>query len=421
MATAEAHIGDARGLRTLNDRGRHAALAFEEAAALLDLEAWIVQRLRHPEKESTAYLQLRRDSGDVACVPLFEVQHNTMSGSSIGSLSLVPDLQLRDCVAVAMERTWQSALLGLPFGGASYGLVCDPVELSERELIGMVDPLAHHLNPAVSSSAFLFPGRGGCRELMARLFGQIRNANSVLVTGKPECLGGLDVDQFTAEGVAAFVSSALRHAGKASIGARVAIHGFGCLGQAISQRLVREGLRVIALADNSGAVYRPDGLILDDIRARFAREQAMFDYTEAEHISRADLLHVETDVLVLTSGQNELQAESCNSVNARVVVEADWSAVSEAARERLARTGSTLVPWFLATCCALVGSYYEGCSLQILRKAEELLAQTYSVAERIADRVLRYADDSDGSCEAAAYKLAIEKAASCMRSCGRQY
>jgi len=36
-------------------------------------------------------------------------------------------------------------LLGLPFGGASYGLVCDPDELSERELLRLFTCAAQRL------------------------------------------------------------------------------------------------------------------------------------------------------------------------------------------------------------------------------------------------------------------------------------
>src|SRR5664279_1105827 len=90
-----------------------AACAFEEAAAALDLEPWIVERLRHPAQESTAYLQSVRDSGDSICVPFLEVQHNRMSDSTIGSMSMLPDWSSKDCRAMAMERTWQAALLGL--------------------------------------------------------------------------------------------------------------------------------------------------------------------------------------------------------------------------------------------------------------------------------------------------------------------
>ena len=392
-------------------------LAFEETAAVLDLEPWIVQRFRHSIEESTAYLQITRDSGEAVCLPLLVVHHSEMSGCAVGSLSLAPGLQLRDCQVVAMERTWQSALVGLPYGGASFGLVCEPSELSEKELIGMVRPLARRLRHE-SGDVLLFPGRGCCREFLGRLSTEIRDSHTVRLAGKPTALGGLDLSEFAAEGIAALVAETLRQAGKPSIGAKVAIQGFEALGQALSQRLAREGLKVVALSDHSGGIYRADGLILEDIRTRFAHEQMLFGYAEAQRISRADLLQVAADVLVLTSGSNQLREDVSGTVAANLVVEADWNAINEAAREGLQERGIIVAPWFLATCGTLVAAHWEANHHQILGRPEELLSRCYGIVGHIVERVLHCTVENDCSCEQAAYRVAIESAADYRRCCG---
>ena len=71
---------------------RYPSLALEEAAAILDPEPWILDRLRHPAEVSTSYLQIVRDSGDAICIPLFRVRHSELFDTTIGSLSLGPDL-----------------------------------------------------------------------------------------------------------------------------------------------------------------------------------------------------------------------------------------------------------------------------------------------------------------------------------------
>lgn len=110
MASAETYLGERAGIGGV----RCSMLAFEEAAEALDVEPWIVQRLRHLIEECTAHMQIVRDSAEPVCVPYFGVQHNEISGCSAGSLALAPGLQLRDCQAVGMERAWQSALLACP-------------------------------------------------------------------------------------------------------------------------------------------------------------------------------------------------------------------------------------------------------------------------------------------------------------------
>ena len=414
MTSAEIEI-DVRRSRIQNESVSRSMLAFEETASLLDLEPWIVQRLRHPVEETTSYLEVVRDSGDAACLPLVAVRHSEMSGCAAGSLSLASGLQQRDCRVVAMERTWQSALLGLPFGGASYGLICDPAEWSEKELIAIIPALARQLDQRRNGTV-LFPGEGCCRELLGRLAAHLRTGD-VHITGKPDCMGGLDHDVFAAEGIAAVVSGALRHAGRATIGAKVAIQGFGALGLAVSRRLAREGMPIVALSDTSGGIYRADGLILEDVATRFAQEPVLVGYPEAEHISRTELMSVEADVLLLTSGANQLNENNCQGVAAEVIVEADFNAISEDARNTLSGRTS-LAPWFLATCGTLLGSYFEVHASQILQRQEELLTRCYGIVGQVVGRILSAGSEDDRSCEQAAYRLAIEAAASYLRACG---
>jgi glutamate dehydrogenase (NAD(P)+) len=401
----------------LNGWSRHSMLAFEEAAAVLDLEPWIVQRLRYPVHESTAYLQITRDSGDVVCVPFLAVHHNDSMGRTAGSLSLAPGLQLRDCQVVGMERTWQSALLGLPFGGASYGLVFDPSELSERELIALVRPLAHQFSRC-RDNVVLLPGRSCMRELLGRLSAETRDHARIAVTGKPDCLGGLDHSAFAAEGIAATISVALRHMGRPSIGARVAIQGFGELGQALSRRLVREGMKVVALSDQSGAVYRADGLIVSDITHRVAREQVLFGYAEADHVTRAAMMQLDADVLVLTNGSHEVNESNCSSLVASLVVEADYAGISDTAREVLLNKSVLTMPWVLANCGTLLASYFEVYGSEIRNTPEELLNRCYGVTGQAVERVLCHAEKAECYCEQATYRLAIEEAANRLRICG---
>src|SRR5512138_1493831 len=111
-----------------------ATLEFEEAAHGLDLEPWIVQRLRHAEREVTVSLPLVRDNGQAVTITGLRVQHNTGRGPTIGPLRLSAAAHLHQMKAVAMRLTWQCALLDLPFGGASGALVANAQEFTEREL-----------------------------------------------------------------------------------------------------------------------------------------------------------------------------------------------------------------------------------------------------------------------------------------------
>ncbi len=393
-------------------------LAFEETAAALDLESWIVDRFRHPEQESTAYLQLIHDDGDAFCIPLIQIQHSSVCGPMIGSLSIAPDLQMRYCAGIAMERSWQAALLGLPFGGASYGLVCDPNELSERELVRLLGLAGRQLDKFLTPDSLLFPGRGCQRELIAKLFAGMRSSRDVNVTGKPGCLGGLNHDQFAAEGIAAMISAALRHAGKSPEGATVVIQGFGPTGQAVSRRLADEGLTIIGLSDSSGGLYRSDGFILDDILAQFEREPLLFSYAEAEHITRAELLHIGADVLVVSAGAHEIDDNSWNAVPAQLIVEADWNAVTSSAVRKMEAGGRLVIPWLLASAGSVLASCFEGRNLQILCSPKELLSRTHACFTETMANIFAYLAVNQCSFHEATLRIAIERAAERLRAAG---
>ena len=418
MAPTALHSPELRNYEALDDPARYPALAFEEAAAALDLEPRFLDRLRHPVEESTSYLQLLRDSGDAACVPFLQVQHSAAWGAAIGSLSLLPDLAMRTCEVIAMERTWQAALLELPFGGASYGLVCDPDQLSERELMRLLGLAAHQLHRSGARPAVLFPGRGCCGEFMAKLFAESRTNRYVVVAGKPACLGGLNTDQFVAEGIVGIVLQTLASSDRAAKDAKLAVQGFGSLGKAVSERLASEGLAIVGLSDSSGAVYRADGLILSDILEQVRHQDVLFGYREAEPISRAELLKTNADVLVLTSGSGEIHANNYSTISAPTIIEAEWGGVTPGAKQKLATTRIGVVPWMVANAGALLGAYFESREEQVVCDSSVLLAKTRAAVQQLCSKISVAAGGKQTTLDHAARQLAVEHVAEYLRLCG---
>jgi glutamate dehydrogenase (NAD(P)+) len=417
MATSTLHAADRDVSRKADERRQSSSLAWEEAAVRLDLEQWIVDRLRHPVETSTSYLQLLRDSGSALCLPLLKVRHADRFSSAIGSLSFAADVQLRDCEAFAADRTWQAALLGLPCDGVSYSVVCDEDELSERETFRLLDLVARQLNRPQAAGSILFPGRGCRREFMGKLFGAMQSNRDVAVTGKPDCLGGLNLNDFAAEGIAAIVSPALLRKGQRIQGAKVAVEGFRALGQAISQRLARDGLRLVALSDNSGGIYRADGLILPDVNSQINREQVLFGYSQAERISRAEVLRREVDALILTAGSDEINPDNCGGIQAPIVIEADWNAVTPAAKPMLSARDTTVVPWVLSSAGMLIGAWFESHNANILAGKQELLTKIHTTLEKAFTEVCDYAEINNLSMDEAAIQIGLERAADCERAC----
>lgn len=110
----------------------------EAAARQLDLEAWVVQRLKHPEREITVNLPLTRDDGSTLNVTGYRVQNSRTAGPSIGPVWLSSGVALGELRVLAAEITLQAALAGLRHGGAAGAIVVDADQLSEREMRHLV-------------------------------------------------------------------------------------------------------------------------------------------------------------------------------------------------------------------------------------------------------------------------------------------
>ncbi len=218
-------------------------LELEEAARVLDLEDWVVERLRHPQREITANLVLVRDNGQALNVTAFRVQHSRARGPVLGGVRFSPHTQLSETRALAMNMTWQCALLDVPFGGAAGAVVCDPAKLSERELRRLskdyVEALRGTLGPETD---VLMEDLGSNPQVLAwMLDAHARSAGRLepgAVAGKPGVLFGLpDHADAAAQGLFDTLAMAVEESGRKLAGLRIALQGMGRTGSALARLL----------------------------------------------------------------------------------------------------------------------------------------------------------------------------------------
>ena len=107
---------------------------FDNAIKHLELKRGIVEYLRYPKRELTVNFPVRMDDGSVKIFTGYRVHHNTVLGPTKGGIRYHPDVTLDEVRALAMWMTWKCAVVGLPYGGAKGGVVCNPKELSLQEL-----------------------------------------------------------------------------------------------------------------------------------------------------------------------------------------------------------------------------------------------------------------------------------------------
>src|SRR5438309_4645961 len=99
---------------------------FDATADALGLDDALRAVLREIKRELVVHFPVEFDDGTFRVFTGFRVQHNLARGPAKGGLRYHPGMTLDDTRALAMNMTWKSAVVGLPFGGAKGGVICDP-------------------------------------------------------------------------------------------------------------------------------------------------------------------------------------------------------------------------------------------------------------------------------------------------------
>src|SRR2546428_8576208 len=186
---------------------------------MFDIHQNLVNVLSGCKKAVEVSVPVGMDDGSTSVFQGYRVTHNVARGPSKGGIRYHPDVTLDEVKALAMWMTWKCALMGIPFGGAKGGVVCDPKRLSRGELERMTrrytSEIINEIGPAKDIPA---PGVGTDARVMAWMFDtySMNKGHSVLgvVTGKPLQIGGsLGREEATAPGALYCIQQAVRKHG----------------------------------------------------------------------------------------------------------------------------------------------------------------------------------------------------------------
>ena len=305
------------------------------------------------------------DDGTVGVFAGFRVTHNIARGPSKGGIRYHPDVTLDEVRSLAMWMTWKCALMGVPFGGAKGGVVCDPKRLSRGELEGLTrrytTEIINEIGPERDIPA---PDVGTDARVMAWIFDtySMNKGHSVLgvVTGKPLSIGGsLGREEATARGALYVIAQALAEDDQGLAGQRIAIQGCGNVGAHLARLVTDEGALVVALSDSSGGLHAPNGLDVASVLAHKSEHGTLEGYAAADAISNDELLLLPCDVLAPCALEQVIHAGNAAGVRARLVAEGANGPITPAADEILEDAGVVVLPDVLANAGGVVVSYFE--------------------------------------------------------------
>ncbi len=335
---------------------------FDRAAQILDLDPGMASMLRSCKRELTVNFPVKMDNGEVRRFTGYRVHHNTARGPTKGGIRYSPHVDLDEVRALAMWMTWKCAVVNIPYGGAKGGVVCNPKELSPRELEGLTRRYTTEITPFISPEGDIpAPDMGTNPQIMAWMMDtySMHRGYSVpaIVTGKPVNIGG-SAGRFeaTGRGIMFVVREAYRTFGWRFEGIRVVVQGFGNVGAITAQTAHEMGCKVIAVSDIEGGIYNPNGLDIPRLR-RFSRTVQEFD--GGEKISNAELLTLPCDVLVPAARENQITAANAGNIRARVIAEGANGPTTPEADEILMANNVLVIPDILCNAGGVIVSYFE--------------------------------------------------------------
>ena len=398
----------------------HVAVAqFDEAAERLGLSQPLRAILRKPKRELIVNFPVRMDNGDVEMFTGYRVQHNINRGPAKGGIRFSPEVSLDEVRALAMWMTWKCAVVGIPFGGAKGGVICDPHKLSSTELERLTRRYATEISILIGPDSDIpAPDMNTNPQVMAWIMDtySMHSGYSVpaVITGKPLAIGGSEGRlEATARGVQVVTLEAMLKLGMTPDTCSVVIQGFGNVGS-ISARLMHElGCKVVGLSDISGGVYNAKGINVS--RAlRYSNEHgSLRGLPDTEAVTNTELLELPCDVLIPAALENQLTGRNASRVKARLIIEAANGPTTPDADRIFADRGITVVPDIVANAGGVTVSYFEWVQdLQRFFWAEdEINHRLESIMTRAFHAVQRKAEEQETNLRIGAYLLAVARVA----------
>ena len=405
---------------------RMAIAQFEQGLQHADVEEFVAERLRYPERAVMMSVPVRLDDGSLRVLPGYRVQHSTVLGPTKGGLRYDPHVSLGECAALAMWMTWKCALLKIPYGGAKGGIRCNPRDMSSDELQRMTRRYTIELRPVIGPEEDIpAPDMATNEQTMAWIMDTYSmvegHAVPEIVTGKPISIGGsVFRREATGAGVVTVIERACGRLGWDLSKQRCIVQGFGNVGGVAARELMARGATVMAVSDISGGAYSEQGLDLAALEAWIKEHGALDGYPEAEHVSNSDLLEIPCDILVLAALEDQVTAENAGRLETRMVAEGANGPTTVEADAILADRGIIVLPDILTNAGGVTVSYFEWVQDlgrlfwsrdEIRRKLDDKLGDAF-------DRVWLLADDLQITPRQAALVAAIREVAGALTARG---
>ena len=407
------------GLNTTDTVLKTALWNVEQTAQRLNLNPDLARRIIEPKEQIRMVIHPQVSNGEMLHALVFLVRHNDVLGPAKGGIRMTPSVSLDEVTGLAMEMTWKTSLIGVPFGGGKSGICYDPAQLKPTEKEVLIRAFARgvrrHIGPELYVPA---PDMGTNEHDMGHISDCISYSEGTsipggcFVTGKPLVIGGIvGRREATGNGVVATITAACKHLNLDLSKLRVAVQGFGNVGSVAALAIAQRGATVVAASDIAGGTFRENGLDVQKLAAHVAKTGGVNGFAGGEDVSLDDVLEADCDVLIPAAGGSAITEKNAPRIRATLIAEGANAPLTPAADEILNDGGVFIIPDILCNAGGVFVSY-----LEYAQETQRDQMTRDDVEKRLNDRmtstfeqVYEHARQTGGSMRNAAMDIAVTR------------
>ncbi len=385
----------------------------------LDLGEGVYNLLKDPMRVIEVAVPVRMDDDRIETFIGYRSQHTDATGPTKGGIRFHPSVSVDEVKGLSMWMTFKTAVMGLPYGGAKGGVICDPQQMSERELEelsrGYIRRLAPMMGPEVDIPA---PDVNTSSQIMGWMldeFDRVRGQHLPgFITGKPLVLGGSEGrNSATGRGVVFTIAAAARRIGLDLKEATAAIQGFGNVGSYTAHYLDQAGTKVVAVEDVRGGAYNPKGLDVPKLLQYVAEHRTVSGFPGSEPIDTKQLFGLDVDILVPAALENQIDEANARLVKAKIIAEAANGPTTPEGDHLLASRGVFIIPDILCNAGGVTVSYFEWVqnTMGYYWPPQEVDRKLRAMMTKAFDTVYKMKQAHQVSMREAAYLVAVHRVA----------
>ena len=392
-----------------------AQIPLNKAIETMELDAGAAAIIAVPERTLEVSIPVKMDDGTTKVFTGYRSQHSTILGPAKGGVRYHQNVSMDEVKTLAFWMTCKCAVAGLPYGGGKGGIIVDPSKLSKAELErltrGYIDKIAPIIGenrdipaPDMNTNAQIM---GWMMDEYSKLAGQYEPG---FITGKAISVGGsLGRTAATGRGVVVAALEALKLKGIQPHEATAAVQGFGNVGSWTAKLFCDAGVKVIALSDVYGAIFKEDGFDCYDVDAYVKKTGSVIGYPGSKAISNAELLAMEVTVLAPCAIELQLTMENAAAVQASIICEGANGPTTPEADDILEAKGVMVIPDILANGGGVTVSYFEWVQnlYRYFWPEEEVIEKQNALMRKAFKAVYEKAKQYNVTLRVAAYMVAL--------------